>query len=49
MAAYDLDLRATGEVLRRESVVRVAFRDGDALYLIPLGYVWLRDAMHGSG
>lgn len=47
MAAYDLDLRATGEVLRRESVVRVAFRDGDAPYLIPLGYVWLRDAMHG--
>lgn len=34
-------------VLAHEQVVRVAFRDQDVLYLIPLGYVWIRSALYG--
>ncbi|HSF99555.1 MAG TPA: pyridoxamine 5'-phosphate oxidase family protein [Vicinamibacterales bacterium] len=34
-------------VLAGERVVRVAFHDEDALYLIPLGYVWLDSALCG--
>jgi len=33
--------------LANEQLVRVAFRDQDVLYLIPLGYVWLRSALYG--
>jgi nitroimidazol reductase NimA-like FMN-containing flavoprotein (pyridoxamine 5'-phosphate oxidase superfamily) len=47
MAAFDLDPEAVQRVLAAESVVRVAFRDGEERYLIPLGYVWLRGAMCG--
>lgn len=47
MAAFDLDPDAVRRVLAAESVVRVAFRDGDERYLIPLGYVWLDGALHG--
>lgn len=34
-------------LLAREALVRVAFHDETSLYLIPLGYVWLRGALHG--
>jgi len=34
-------------VLVGEQLVRVAFRDQDVLYLIPLGYAWLRSALYG--
>jgi nitroimidazol reductase NimA-like FMN-containing flavoprotein (pyridoxamine 5'-phosphate oxidase superfamily) len=47
MAAFDLDQEAILDVLAGQSVVRVAFRDGDERYLIPLGYVWLDGAMQG--
>jgi nitroimidazol reductase NimA-like FMN-containing flavoprotein (pyridoxamine 5'-phosphate oxidase superfamily) len=47
MAAFDLDPDDIRRVLVAQSVVRVAFRDGEDRYLIPLGYVWLRDALHG--
>jgi nitroimidazol reductase NimA-like FMN-containing flavoprotein (pyridoxamine 5'-phosphate oxidase superfamily) len=36
-------------VLRDGHLVRVAFRDGDATYLIPLGYVWVGSALYGVG
>jgi len=49
MAAFDLDAEAVEQLLATQNVVRVAFRDGDERYLIPLGYVWLRGAMHGVG
>jgi RimJ/RimL family protein N-acetyltransferase/nitroimidazol reductase NimA-like FMN-containing flavoprotein (pyridoxamine 5'-phosphate oxidase superfamily) len=35
-------------VLAGEQLVRVAFRDSESLYLIPLGYVWLRSALYGA-
>jgi len=34
-------------VLANEQLVRVAFCDQRVLYLIPLGYVWLRSALYG--
>jgi nitroimidazol reductase NimA-like FMN-containing flavoprotein (pyridoxamine 5'-phosphate oxidase superfamily) len=34
-------------VLAGEQLVRVAFRNQEALYLIPLGYVWLSSALYG--
>jgi nitroimidazol reductase NimA-like FMN-containing flavoprotein (pyridoxamine 5'-phosphate oxidase superfamily) len=34
-------------VLANEQLVRVAFCDQNVLYLIPLGYVWLRSALYG--
>jgi len=34
-------------VLERAQLVRVAFRDGDSTYLIPLGYTWLGTALYG--
>ena len=40
------DLFVAG-VLAGESVVRVAFRDGEGTYLIPLGYVWRESALYG--
>lgn len=36
-----------GRVLANEQLVRVAFSDREALYLIPLGYVWIRSALYG--
>jgi len=47
MPAFPLDTASIERVLADERVVRVAFRDGDERYLIPLGYVWLRGALHG--
>ncbi len=34
-------------VLEREQLVRVAFKDGDSTYLIPLGYTWVEPALYG--
>jgi nitroimidazol reductase NimA-like FMN-containing flavoprotein (pyridoxamine 5'-phosphate oxidase superfamily) len=34
-------------VLEKAQLVRVAFRDGDSTYLIPLGYTWLGSALYG--
>ncbi len=39
--------RATA-LLRQEHLVRVAFRDGDTPYLIPLGYAWVGAALYGA-
>jgi nitroimidazol reductase NimA-like FMN-containing flavoprotein (pyridoxamine 5'-phosphate oxidase superfamily) len=47
MATFDLDPHAIESVLSREDVVRVAFREGEDRYLVPLGYVWLHGALHG--
>lgn len=35
------------KVLAGSNVARIAFRDGDGTYLIPLGYVWLDGALYG--
>ncbi|MEE8573424.1 MAG: pyridoxamine 5'-phosphate oxidase family protein [Gemmatimonadota bacterium] len=45
MPRYELSVDETIRVLAGEKVVRVAFHDGGALYLIPLGYVWLDSAL----
>lgn len=37
----------SARLLARERLVRVAFQDKAAPYLIPLGYVWLHSALHG--
>jgi nitroimidazol reductase NimA-like FMN-containing flavoprotein (pyridoxamine 5'-phosphate oxidase superfamily) len=34
-------------VLEKAQLARVAFRDGDSTYLIPLGYTWLGSALYG--
>lgn len=34
-------------VLANEQLVRVAFRNQEVLYVIPLGYVWIRSALYG--
>jgi nitroimidazol reductase NimA-like FMN-containing flavoprotein (pyridoxamine 5'-phosphate oxidase superfamily) len=47
MPRYDLSADETIRVLAGERVVRVAFRDGETSYLIPLGYVWLDSALLG--
>lgn len=47
MPASDLSATEVADVLAAEGVVRVAFRDGESVYLIPLGYVWLSSALHG--
>lgn len=47
MPASDLSDAEVADVLEREGVVRVAFRDGESVYLIPLGYVWLYSGLHG--
>ncbi|MEJ2312178.1 MAG: pyridoxamine 5'-phosphate oxidase family protein [Gemmatimonadales bacterium] len=47
MPRTDLSRDETLRVLEREGVVRVAFDDGDAPYLIPLGYTWLESALFG--
>lgn len=47
MPASDLSDAEVADVLEGEGVVRVAFRDGESVYLIPLGYVWLSSALHG--
>lgn len=36
-----------GRVLASEQLVRVAFRNQEELYLLPLGYVWLSSALYG--
>ncbi len=47
MPPSDLSDAEVADVLEGERVVRVAFRDGESVYLIPLGYVWLNSALHG--
>jgi len=47
MPRYDLSADETIRVLAGEKLVRVAFHDGEAPYLIPLGYVWLDSALFG--
>jgi len=47
MPRASLTLDDCSRVLASEQLVRVAFRDQDVLYLIPLGYVWLRSALYG--
>ena len=47
MPAYDLGRDEISQILADEWVVRVAFNDGESLYLIPLGYVWLRSSFCG--
>ncbi len=47
MPAYDLDNEAAIEVLSNEHLVRVAFDEGDSIYLIPLGYAWADSALYG--
>lgn len=34
-------------LLQKAQLVRVAFRHGDATYLIPLGYTWVGSALYG--
>ncbi len=47
MPERDLEAAATAAVLAAGRVVRVAFRDGEATYLVPLGYAWLDGALVG--
>ena len=47
MPRRELSDDATREVLATQGVVRVAFRDGTSPYLIPLGYVWVGEALCG--
>jgi len=47
MPRGEMEPRDLDEVLAGESVVRVAFRDGESTYLIPLGYVWRGSALYG--
>jgi nitroimidazol reductase NimA-like FMN-containing flavoprotein (pyridoxamine 5'-phosphate oxidase superfamily) len=49
MPRSTLDNEQATAVLRDGHLVRVAFRDGDATYLIPLGYVWIGAALYGVG
>ena len=41
MPRYELSVDEAIEILAGGNLVRVAFHDGGAPYLIPLGYVWL--------
>jgi nitroimidazol reductase NimA-like FMN-containing flavoprotein (pyridoxamine 5'-phosphate oxidase superfamily) len=45
----NIDTEQATSVLRDGHLVRVAFRDGDATYLIPLGYAWVEAALYGVG
>jgi len=47
MPRYELSVDEAIEILAGETLVRVAFHDGGAPYLIPLGYVWLDSALFG--
>jgi nitroimidazol reductase NimA-like FMN-containing flavoprotein (pyridoxamine 5'-phosphate oxidase superfamily) len=47
MPAEDLKAEEALEVLTNENLVRVAFRDGDSVYLIPLGYAWSGSVLYG--
>jgi len=47
MARRQLDTADAIEVIASQHLVRVAFRDGLASYLIPLGYTWLAPALCG--
>lgn len=47
MPRTDIDAEAIEATLAHTNLVRIAFRDGDASYLIPLGYVWLDGALYG--
>jgi len=47
MPAYELNSQATIEVMESEHLVRVAFADGESVYLIPLGYAWAGSVLYG--
>jgi nitroimidazol reductase NimA-like FMN-containing flavoprotein (pyridoxamine 5'-phosphate oxidase superfamily) len=47
MSAYELSEAEVSDVLKEQKVVRVAFRDDESVYLIPLGFVWLHSALYG--
>lgn len=47
MPRTQLDHEAATGVMASGDVVRVAFRSPEAVYLIPLGYVWMDAAMYG--
>lgn len=49
MPRTSIDHAQATSVLRNGHLVRVAFRDGDATYLIPLGYSWMETALYGVG
>jgi len=48
MPRTPLDRSAIEGVLTSSTVVRIAFADGAAPYLIPLGYVWIDGALYGA-
>lgn len=47
MPRTEMEPAQIGVVLAAENVVRVAFHDGEDIYLIPLGYVWRASALYG--
>lgn len=47
MPRRPIDDATVREILARGDVVRVAFRDEECPYLIPLGYVWIDGALYG--
>ncbi len=47
MPRTEMEPAQIGVVLAAENVVRVGFHDGEGIYLIPLGYVWLASALYG--
>lgn len=46
MAQRELTREEIEQLLRSQRIVRVAFSANGHLYLLPLGYVWLDDALH---
>ncbi len=46
MAQRELSPEEIEQLLRLQRLVRVAFSADGRLYLVPLGYVWLDDALH---
>ena len=47
MPPRTLTQHQVSEVLAGEMIVRVAFSDGETLYVIPLGYVTLKSRLYG--
>jgi len=47
MPRTSLNHEDCARVLAGEQLVRIAFRDQESVYLIPLGYVWLHSALYG--
>lgn len=48
MSRCEMESSEIEAVLASEEVVRVAFHDGEGIYLIPLGYVWRGSALYGA-